>query len=222
MFNTTPMVLVLIAVLAVLHGLRVLLPEQWSLVLTLAAGFAPSNFLAALASLGQGGPDPFDGLGSLILASPLTHALLHADIFHLGLNLAFLLAFGTAVDRFLGSARFLALFVASVLGGAALALVVYLITQDPVIMIGASGGVSGLFGAFVRFGLRQRTAAIAIFVGINVVMAFTGFISFGEVQQVAWYAHLGGFFTGYFLLPLLARGRPPQAPGGLFRRPPGS
>gem|GEM_PF-1081110 len=220
-FNTTPTVVALVAVIAALHGVRLLLPAQWSLELLFVAGFAPSEFLVAVDSLRDGSGGPIDAFRPLILASPLTHAFLHADIFHLGLNLAFLLAFGTAVDRYVGGVRFLALFLLSVLGGAALALVVYLVSGGLVLMVGASGGVSGLFGAFVRFGLRRRTAAIAIFIGINVILAFTGFSSFDETRAIAWDAHIGGFLTGYFLLPLFARGRMPPPTGGLFGRPPG-
>jgi membrane associated rhomboid family serine protease len=205
--NTTPAVLALIAVIAALHGLRVMLPDPQANELVVAAGFAPTEFLAALKGYDW-------GYRNLILASPFTHAFVHGDIMHLGMNLAFLLAFGTIIDRRVGSLRFLALFAVTVLGGAAAVLLTHMITGTQIIVVGASGGVSGLFGAFIRFGLRRRTAAIAIFVGVNLIFAFTGFSSFGETRMIAWDAHLGGFVVGLALFPLFDRRRfiPPAVP----------
>ncbi|RDZ26099.1 rhomboid family intramembrane serine protease [Lysobacter silvisoli] len=138
---------------------------------------------------------------------------LHADWAHLLGNLVFLLIFGLPAERAMGPWRFLALFLC---GGAVanLAAVITIGTPDRMI-IGASGAVSALIGAylalfpgaklgvvvplglFLQFVKVPAPLLIGIWALLQVVFTFIG-PAFGAV---AWSAHLAGFaFGGGFAL----------------------
>ena len=82
-------------------------------------------------------------------------------------------------------------------------------------MIGASGAVSGVLGAYLILFPQSRVLTLVIFgffwrlvsIPAVVVLGFWivlqvlyGLGSFGEAGSVAWFAHIGGFFAGMFLL----------------------
>ena len=133
---------------------------------------------------------------------------LHADWVHLLGNLVFLLIFGPPAERIMGGIRFLMLFL---LGGAVanLAAVLAISTPDNII-IGASGAVSAVIGAylalfpgarlgvvlplglFLQFVRVPASLLIGLWALLQVVFAYSG-PSFGAV---AWAAHLGGFCFG--------------------------
>ena len=145
-----------------------------------------------------------------------TALFLHADWAHLLGNLVFLLIFGLPAERAMGPLRFLALFL---LGGAAanLAAVASIDTPDRII-IGASGAVSAVIGAylalfpnaklgvvlplglFLEFVRAPASLLIGIWGLLQVVFAYVG-PAFGAV---AWAAHVAGFVFG-LLFALLAR-----------------
>ena len=137
-----------------------------------------------------------------------TALFLHADWAHLLGNLVFLLIFGLPAERSMGPWRFLALFL---LGGAVanLAAVLTIGTPDRVI-IGASGAVSAVIGAylalfpnaklgvvlplglFLQFVKAPAFLLIGIWALLQVVFAYIG-PAFGTV---AWSAHIAGFLFG--------------------------
>lgn len=143
----------------------------------------------------------------------VTALFLHADWAHLTGNLLFLLIFGAPAERVMGPWRFLVLFL---LGGAVanLAAVLSIATPDRLI-IGASGAVSALIGAylalfpgarlglvvplglFLQFVRMPAALLIGVWAALQVVYTFIG-PAFGAV---AWSAHLAGFaFGGVFAL----------------------
>ena len=148
-------------------------------------------------------------LGGLL---PLfTHAFLHADFLHLLLNVGFLLAFGSVVERGLGTWRFFVIFF---LCSAAGALSEVVLTAPRVIfLIGASGAVYGMMGAVIpamsRGAGRKRTLQfIAVIMALNLVLALPFLSTLLAGAEIAWRAHLGGFVTGIvvgYLLQLGAR-----------------
>ncbi len=196
--NASPTVLILIAVNVGIHLLRLLLPDHWSAIIGTIGAFSPPWFLAAV----MGTQSEY---AIALLISPITYAFLHGDLLHLLINMAFLLAFGTAVDRRLGRNRFLVLYVLCALGGAAASVGLFYATAEQTIMVGASGAISGLFGAVLRLATRNTFAAIAVFILANVVIGYTGVPGMGEVRAIAWEAHIGGFVAGYLLFPLFDR-----------------
>ena len=133
---------------------------------------------------------------------------LHADWIHLLGNLVFLLIFGLPAERVMGGWRFLALFL---LGGAVanMAAVLAIGAPDRVI-IGASGAVSAVIGAylalfpgarlgvvlplglFLEFVRVPASLLIGLWALLQVVFAYSG-PTFGAV---AWPAHIAGFLFG--------------------------
>ena len=141
---------------------------------------------------------------------------LHADWVHLLGNLVFLLIFGLPGERVMGGWRFLVLFL---IGGAAanLAAVLAIGAPDQVI-IGASGAVSAVIGAylalfpgaklgvvlplglFLEFVRVPASLLIGLWALLQVVFAYSG-PAFGAV---AWPAHIAGFLFG-IVFALLTR-----------------
>jgi membrane associated rhomboid family serine protease len=197
-FNTTPTVLILIAVNVGIHLVRLLLPGNWDEMIGILGAFSPPYFLSVI--MGEG-----NVLGFILLLSPISSGFLHGDLLHLVINMAFLLAFGTAIERRLGRVRFLGLYFACMLAGAGASMGLFFITLEQTFMVGASGAISGLFGAVLRMTMAQAYVAIAVFVGLNVIIGYTGMPSMGEVRAIAWEAHIGGLIAGFLLMPLFDR-----------------
>ncbi|MBD9377445.1 rhomboid family intramembrane serine protease [Pseudoxanthomonas sp. 22568] len=137
-----------------------------------------------------------------------TALFLHADWAHLLGNLVFLLIFGMPAERTMGPWRFLILFL---LGGAVANLAAVLTIGAPDrVVIGASGAVSAVIGAylalfptaklgvvlplglFLEFVKAPASLLIGIWALLQVVFAYTG-PAFGAV---AWSAHIAGFLFG--------------------------
>ena len=174
---------------------------------------------------------PADGL-SLLLA-PFGHFFLHANWPHVIMNSLWLLVFGTPVARRLGTPRFLALALLSAAIGA-LAFVL-LHWGANTMLLGASGGVSGLMGAAVRLiyahnlpltvGLRcdmRRVRPLTfmqalslpgprqfvlVWIGINLVISFIGLGAGSGMERIAGDVHIAGFFAGMALLGPLDHSR---------------
>jgi membrane associated rhomboid family serine protease len=115
--------------------------------------------------------------------------------FHLGGNLVFLVVFGGIVERALGSFRFLGLYAAAGLAGAALHCLVASGSSEP--LVGASGALFGLLA--VAAVIRPRLAGFAVaFVGLNIWYAFMG-----GAGNVSFGCHIGGFFAGFLVVMFL-------------------
>ncbi len=133
---------------------------------------------------------------------------LHADWIHLLGNLVFLLIFGLPAERIMGGRRFLVLFL---LGGAVANLAAVLAIDAPDrVIIGASGAVSAVIGAylalfpgarlgvvlplglFLEFVRVPASLLIGLWALLQVVFAYSG-PAFGAV---AWPAHIAGFLFG--------------------------
>jgi len=138
--------------------------------------------------------------------------LLHADWMHLTGNAVFLLIFGLPAERIMGSLRVLALIT---LGGAfANLLAVLALSGLPErVIIGASGAVSALIGAYLALFPRARLGVVvplglflefirapaALLIGLWAVLQVV-FVYIDDGQAfggVAWVAHVGGFGFGF-------------------------
>jgi membrane associated rhomboid family serine protease len=116
---------------------------------------------------------------------------------HIIFNMWALLLVGPALERLLGRARFIALYLLSALGGAVL---FYLIVPPQQTALGASGAIFGLFGAWfvVARKLRVDTRSIVFLIVINLAIGF--FAS----SAIAWQDHIGGLITGGLLTAAFA------------------
>ena len=154
----------------------------------------------------------------------LTSMFLHGGVWHVVGNMIYLFIFGAAVEYRMGASRYAAFYFAS---GIAAALATVLIAPESrVPVIGASGAIAGVLGAYFIFYPRGRiTTILPIFVFIQVVeipaviyllfwFAIQLYAGIEAGQQgasmggVAWWAHVGGFLFGMALAPILAKSRP--------------
>lgn len=210
-FNAPSAVTALLGVLIAVQASLSLLPEDVRAWLVLALAFIPARY----AGLGA----DFPGGEAAAFTSPVTHMLVHGDLIHLALNCAWLLALGGVVAKRIGNARFLAVCTVSGLAGAFAFAIFNAGLLAP--MIGASGAISGLMGAAMRFllpgshleegaqdaarrplmplsfALRDRNVQIAsaVFVALN-LLAIAGLGASVESAGIAWEAHLGGYLAG--------------------------
>lgn len=226
-FNAPRVVVWLAGTLLLVHLLKEYVLSQ-QLFLSLA--FIPARFSAA-ADAAQGA---FVGGALSKWSSLVTHMFLHGSWAHLVLNSVWLLIFGTPVASRLGASRFLFLFLLTGIAGAAAHGVLSWIGDlfaaaprfPPEILVGASGGISGLMGAAARFivlgpdmaraGYNRPLLALndnqvitftVLWVALNLLLAVTGGLGLSMGGGISWEAHIGGYFAGLFLIPLIDRRR---------------
>jgi membrane associated rhomboid family serine protease len=137
-----------------------------------------------------------------------TAAFLHIGPLHLLMNMLGLLIFGSELERLLGRVRFLALYLLSVLGGAA---AIQLFGDPRVPVAGASTAIYGLLGALVVLMLvnRQDLRGLLTLIALNVVISF--------LPGVSLLGHLGGLIAGALTagILVLTRRRPAMQVAGL-------
>lgn len=137
----------------------------------------------------------------------VTYMLLHANLVHIIMNGTMLMAFGAGVERWMGGKRYILFFLLCGIISALIEFAVHPASPFPV--VGASGGLSGLFAAVLVLLQRQgqlKTGRYgiwpfaALWIGIAVVFGLVGENMAGG--PIAWVAHLGGFVGGFLLLKL--------------------
>jgi len=198
-----------------------------------AMSFVPIRFLADL----EGG----NYFGAVV--SLLGHVFLHGSLMHLGLNMVWLMAFGSGIarrlcveglpqDRAWNLLIFMAFYIACGIAGG-----LSQFAADPlsgVTVVGASGAISGLMAGTLRFALRlfvpvgaeygplappwARPVLISsmVYVGLNVAIGVSQGLMPDDGPMIAWEAHVGGFLFGLFAFPLFDRlAKRPPLPFGL-------
>jgi membrane associated rhomboid family serine protease len=149
----------------------------------------------------------------------VTSMFLHGGLFHLGGNMVFLWIFGNNIEDATGHLRFLLFYLLSGLAAAGAHILVHPASRIP--MIGASGAVSGVLGAYFLLYPRARVMTLmifgffiqtvmlpaAIFLGLwfllQTLSAWSNIA--GTKGGVAWFAHLGGFLFGMPLVLALKK-----------------
>jgi membrane associated rhomboid family serine protease len=136
------------------------------------------------AAIGVGAGQWYRLLTSAFVA-PSGGGLGFADILF---NMWALIVVGPQLERLLGSARFLAVYLLSALGGGVFLYYMVPLNQPA---LGASGAVFGLFGAWFVVSRKLRTDSRGILglIAINLVLGFV-------VSGIAWQDHIGGLITG--------------------------
>ena len=216
----------LLAVMAIVFVIGIALPDtpQWRM--EYALGFVPGRLAAGLA--GKASVSLIEAAGPLV-----THVFVHGNFAHLAINSMGLAIFGTAVARRLavdsGGATsawnlvlFLGLFFASGVAGALLYAAFH--AGSAILLVGASGAISGLMAGAMRFalrafapygpeegalspvGARPVVAASAVYLGLNLMTPLgLGALVGGGQLDIAWEAHVGGYLFGLFAFPLFDR-----------------
>jgi len=179
-----------------------------------------------------------EGMSCVIQARPdyltvLTSMFMHGGWVHLLGNMWFLWIFGNNIEDAMGHVRFLVFYL--ICGVAAAATQVAMQPHSAVPMVGASGAISGVLGAYLLLYPRVRVHTL-VFLGFFVTtIALPAYLMLGywillqllsSVPAltgpeggggVAFFAHIGGFVAGMVLVHLFARTenlqRRPTAPG---------
>ena len=154
-----------------------------------------------------------------------THMFLHGSWLHIIGNMWFLWVFGDNVEDRLGKFKYILFYVLSGFGAAVIqSLVSFLTGAVHVPMVGASGAISGVLGAYLYLFPHARILALVpifffltftelpavFFIGMWVfIQIINGLITlpFAGMGGVAWFAHIGGFFVGYKLVRVFYRRR---------------
>lgn len=151
-----------------------------------------------------------------------TSMFLHGGWFHILSNMWVLFIFGDNVEDRMGSGRYLIFYLSC--GVAAALLQTYLSLASATPMIGASGAIAGVLGAYLILFPRSRIASLVpiffiftivevpavLFLGFWFVsQLFSGWQSLlgADMSAVAWWAHIGGFIFGMIAVRLFARNR---------------
>ena len=146
--------------------------------------------------------------------TPFTSMFLHGGWMHLGGNMLYLWIFGNNIEDAMGHARFIVFYL--ICGIAAVFAQALPDPQSIIPMIGASGAISGVLGAYlllypharvlvaIPFGFYLHTVSLKA--GIVLVFWFglqiISSLAAGDGPGVAWFAHIGGFLAGMALIPI--------------------
>jgi len=154
-----------------------------------------------------------------IYATIFTSMFVHGGLFHLAGNMLYLWIFGDNVEDRMGRFRFLIFYFLS--GLAAAAAQIFSSPNSKIPMVGASGAVSGVLGAYfllyphsrvttlITLGWFIRLVEIPALVVLGfwiVVQLLSGLLTLGvQAGGVAWFAHIGGFVAGLIMAYPLKR-----------------
>jgi membrane associated rhomboid family serine protease len=153
------------------------------------------------------------------LSHLLTHMFLHGSWMHLLGNMWFLWLFGNNVEDSMGRLRFVVFYLLCGLAAATGQIITSPNSAIP--MVGASGAISGVMGAYLLLYPTVRVYTLVVLGFFITSMALpawmmlgywfliqfvSGLVSFcGEAGGVAFWAHVGGFVAGVVLVKLFAR-----------------
>jgi len=212
------------ALMTFVQVLRGLLPDELDLTFLLALAFIPARYSGAALELPGG--------YVTAVTSFVTYMVVHAGWMHLLVNLAWMLAFGSAVARRMGDLRFLAFSVLCGIAGAVTHLLFHFGDMAPV--VGASAAISGQMAGALRFIFKaerlpgQRTpdyvgaplmslgetltdkriiGFLVLWVVVNAYFGLSAVQIAGQEGGIAWEAHIGGFLCGLFLFGAFDQGK---------------
>jgi len=207
--NLPPALMWLIGINLAVHLVRQVLSEQADQSLVLAFGLVPTAYTG----------EPGGEWWSLILA-PITYQFIHGGWIHLGVNMITLAAFGAPVERLLGVRRFVIFYLSAGVVAGFIHILFFPGSPDPV--VGASGAISGVFGAVLMAlrhvgRLNSLLPVAGIWIALNVFFGIWGGGPGTGGEPVAWTAHIGGFVYGLaafrFFLPAALRAPPESSDG---------
>lgn len=157
----------------------------------------------------------------LLYAPLVTSFFLHGSWFHVLFNMLYLWIFGDNIEDRLGHFRFILFyFLSGILANTA-----HFLTDinSPIPLVGASGAIAGVLGAyFITFPRARVTSLIFVFIFFTIreipavvfllfwfaINLFQGLSNSGSMSNTAWWAHIGGFLVGMILMLLLKKREP--------------
>jgi membrane associated rhomboid family serine protease len=125
--------------------------------------------------------------GSILRVFTSGFAHSQSQITHILFNMYSLFVLGTLLEPMLGKLRFLMLYLLSIFGGG---LGFLLLSTQFGSVVGASGAIFGLMGAYLVFlvALKLQAGQMYLIIGLNLVLGF--------LPGIAWEAHVGGLLVG--------------------------
>ena len=147
----------------------------------------------------------------------LTSMFMHGGLLHIAGNMLFLHIFGDNVEDELGHVRYAVFYLLSGVGAAAAQYMVDTSSQVP--MVGASGAIAGVLGAYM---VLHPSAPIMVLLPIGLfielpawvvtglwfaIQLYSGLGSGAATSGVAFFAHIGGFVAGLVLIRPFRAGR---------------
>jgi membrane associated rhomboid family serine protease len=231
-FNVPRGVLIAAALMIGLQLVKSLLPDEAGLKFLLTLAFIPARYSGSAAELPGG--------YVAAVTSFVTYMVVHAGWVHLAVNLAWMVAFGSAVAKRIGDAKFFYFSVQCGIAGALTHLALHFGQLAPV--VGASAAISGQMAAAMRFVFGARPplrggspdlmrapleslgrtltdwrilTVLAIWVVLNAIFGLGGLSLMGAGDEIAWEAHIGGFVYGLLCFGFFDRGSKAPAPDRL-------
>jgi membrane associated rhomboid family serine protease len=207
MLNTASAIRWLLGANILIYAVFAVLPA--SIVFELVDKFAFISVRYVISGLWRSEPAAY-------FLAPFTHMFLHASLPHLLINMAMLLAFGTAIARRMRTGPFLAFHAICGVAGALFWALMNPYSIDP--LLGASGAISGMVGAVAGIALSEppghgmpfrdsgaALAFVAVWLALNFIVGLFGAAAMGIDGAIAWEAHLGGFVAGFAVIRLFPR-----------------
>jgi len=159
----------------------------------------------------------FPAMGALPFFS---YMFLHSGWWHVVMNMWMLWIFADNIEDVMGPLRFLAFYLLCGLAALLLHMAFNLTESSPI--IGASGAVAGVMGAYVTLYPRGKVLTFIPIIIIPYIVRLPAWLFLGfwfatqvfaglfeqlgaPVQGIAWWAHVGGFLAGMFLVRLFMR-----------------
>ena len=194
---------------------QLLLPPDASRTLVTLFGVTPAQVTGALlhnpGRLGHAGVTLF------------TAMFLHGNIMHIAMNMLYLWIFGNNIEDMMGHTRYILFYLLCGLVASITQVIASPASAIP--MIGASGAISGILGAYLVLFPAARVLTLVFLVFFVRLVSFPAIIVLGFwfVLQlinagqmtagggVAVLAHIGGFMAGLVLIPIFRRRRPRQS-----------
>ncbi len=227
--QTPVIVYLLIAVNAAIFLYQESLGNNAAVLFTYQHGLVPIRYF-----------DPFwarrNGLPATDYWPFLTATFLHGGWLHIILNMWTLYIFGASMEGRMGSIPFLIFYLACAV--ASTATHAWFNAASDVPVIGASGAIAGVIGAYaVSFPTARITLLVpiiiiplifdipavafaAIWFGMQVLQGAWETLSPSLGGGIAWWAHIGGFIAGILFLPLFLAFAPPRRIGGPWQQGP--
>jgi membrane associated rhomboid family serine protease len=200
--------LLLIAANVIVFAYEATLPDSALQGLLLSFGAVPSRFrLHAL---------PASASAGTAWLTLLTSMFLHGGYLHLGGNMLYLWIFGDNVEDAMGHLRFLAFYL--LCGSVAGLVQIVAMSTSRVPLVGASGAIAGILGAYVLLYPAARVRTLVVFFFLIRIVSIPAFFVLGfwfllqllsvpasSRSGVAFFAHIGGFLAGMSLIGLFQR-----------------